>query len=251
MLQDRILDKKVPIPLYFQLKNLIIEEISQGSYPIDSMIPTENELGDLFKISRTTVRQAIGELVQEGRLYRQKSKGTFVAKPKVNQEILNPSISFDDEILKSGRVPTTEILSMEVGPTSDRFAAMCNVEKNAKTVCLYRKIYADKEPILRIKTYLPYDKCHFVMTYNFAQDKLYEVLATNENTRICRVVKTCEAVSAAHEDVDVLSVKKGSPIHFFTTYGYNVQNELIEYSLAYYRGDQSRFHMEIVIDQDL
>ena len=65
MLQDRRLDKSVPIPLYFQLKKFIAEEIDNGNYPPDSMIPTEKELSQIFDISRTTVRQAITELVQE------------------------------------------------------------------------------------------------------------------------------------------------------------------------------------------
>ena len=70
MLYSRNLDKSVPIPLYFQLKKILLEEMSTGSYPIGSMIPTEKELSKIFAISRTTVRQAITELVQEGKLYR-------------------------------------------------------------------------------------------------------------------------------------------------------------------------------------
>lgn len=57
MLLGKKLDKTTPIPLYFQLKELIMSEIKNGSYPKDSMIPTEKELSDMFGISRTTVRQ--------------------------------------------------------------------------------------------------------------------------------------------------------------------------------------------------
>ena len=73
---DRI-DKSVPIPLYFQLKELILAEIKEGHYKSGDLIPTEKEISDAFQISRTTVRQAITELVQEGRLYRVKSKGNM------------------------------------------------------------------------------------------------------------------------------------------------------------------------------
>lgn len=81
MLEDKRLDKDVPIPLYFQLEKLILEEIDNGNYPVGSMIPTEMELSQMFGISRTTVRQAISDLVREEHLYRIKSKGTFVAHP--------------------------------------------------------------------------------------------------------------------------------------------------------------------------
>ena len=64
------IDKTVPIPLYFQLKELVLSEIKEGNYKSGDMIPTEKEISDSFGISRTTVRQAITELVQEGWLYR-------------------------------------------------------------------------------------------------------------------------------------------------------------------------------------
>ena len=72
MLNGKI-DKSVPIPLYFQLKEIIIGEIKNGNYEKDAIIPTEKEFIEHYQISRTTVRQAITELVQEGWLYRVKS----------------------------------------------------------------------------------------------------------------------------------------------------------------------------------
>src|SRR4051812_25015713 len=98
LLRNMQLDKSVPIPLYFQLKELILSEIKEGNYKIGSLIPTENDLSDMFEISRTTVRQAITELVQEGWLYRVKSKGTFVSKPKIEQSFIQALGSFNDQI---------------------------------------------------------------------------------------------------------------------------------------------------------
>ena len=69
-LGDKQLDRTVPIPLYFQLKELVLNEIKEGSYESGAAIPTEAELSEQFGISRTTVRQAIVELVNEGWLHR-------------------------------------------------------------------------------------------------------------------------------------------------------------------------------------
>ena len=76
-------DKSVPIPLYFQLKEIIIGEIKNGNYEKDAIIPTEKEFIEHYQISRTTVRQAITELVQEGWLYRVKSKELLSLFPKL------------------------------------------------------------------------------------------------------------------------------------------------------------------------
>ena len=56
MLEDHKLDKSTPVPLYFQLKSLLLEEIKKNEYPVDSLIPTEKEISEMFQISRTTVR---------------------------------------------------------------------------------------------------------------------------------------------------------------------------------------------------
>lgn len=85
ILESNRIQKDIPIPLYYQLKELILSEIKNGNYPGGSIIPTESEICSFFHISRTTVRKAITELVQEGHLYRVKSKGTFVAIKPINR----------------------------------------------------------------------------------------------------------------------------------------------------------------------
>ena len=112
-LENKQLDKTVPVPLYFQLKALILEEIRSGKYETDSLIPTEKELSEQFDISRTTVRQAVTELVQEGWLYRVKSKGTFIAPKKMTQDFLQKLETFADQTIqkKAARGPDTSIFT--------------------------------------------------------------------------------------------------------------------------------------------
>ena len=72
------LDSKQPIPIYFQLKTLLIEEILTGKYGADGRLPTEHELCERFRISRTPVSRALAELADEGILIRHRRRGTFV-----------------------------------------------------------------------------------------------------------------------------------------------------------------------------
>jgi len=73
------IDKSVPIPIYYQLKECIKEKIRSGEFKPGDRIPTEQELCEMFGISRTPVRQALTELVYEGILYRKPGRGTFVS----------------------------------------------------------------------------------------------------------------------------------------------------------------------------
>lgn len=82
-----MIDKNSPIPVYYQLKNDFIKKIASGVWKAGECISSERELCEIYDVSRMTIRQAIGELVQEGILTRKKGKGTFVCEQKVNQKI--------------------------------------------------------------------------------------------------------------------------------------------------------------------
>ena len=176
MLEDKRLDKDVPIPLYFQLEKLILEEIDNGNYPVGSMIPTEMELSQMFGISRTTVRQAISDLVREEHLYRIKSKGTFVAHPKLVQGFIQSIQSFDDDVRSTGRTPSTEVLDLKLvelksfyevlvgGRTFTALASqsltlkelsnypLISLSDESMTRSFYRQFFLDHDAVLRPDT---------------------------------------------------------------------------------------------------
>src|SRR5215207_1969939 len=72
------IDPKQPIPLYYQLKTLILEEILGGRYGPSNRLPTEHELCEQYAISRTPVSRALSELAEEGVILRHRRRGTFV-----------------------------------------------------------------------------------------------------------------------------------------------------------------------------
>jgi GntR family transcriptional regulator len=247
MLDINKLDKSVPVPLYFQLKNILLEAIKCGDYTVDHIIPTEKLLSELFQISRTTVRQAITEMVQEGWLYRIASKGTFVARRKIKQDFIKQLESFNDQILRTGCSPSTKVFEMKTTEMPKQLCVRFGVPENKPFIYLFRRRYADSEPIVTVETYLPTDKCMFVFVHDFNNESLYKVLATNDKTRICRVNRIMEAVAANTQDVENLSIRRGKPVQLATTIGYNHEDEPIEYSIARYRGDRNRFEVDLMI----
>ena len=92
-------DKNSPIPLYYQLSQLIRQSIESGELKPGEQIPTEFELERELGISRATVRRAISDLVYEGLVVRQRAKGTIVAKKRL-KKVLERLGSFTNEIMK-------------------------------------------------------------------------------------------------------------------------------------------------------
>jgi len=242
------IDKSVPVPLYFQLKTLILNEIKNGCYKTNDLIPTEKDLSDMFKISRTTVRQAITELVSEGWLYRVKSKGTFVSQPKISQDFIKKVESFNDQIQRAGMIPSTEVLSLKVVKASETIASRLELKKNDAVIYLHRKRLADNEPIVTIETFLPYEDCAFLLTHDLEQERLYSILNEHKDTVIFQVKRIVEALEANESDKKYLNIEIGKPIQHFTSTGYNASGKPIEFSLARYRGDRNSFEITVFPD---
>jgi GntR family transcriptional regulator len=242
---DHLIDKTTPVPLYFQLKNIILDEISKGHYHEGDLIPTEKEIGDAFSLSRTTVRQAITELVSEGKLYRIKSKGTFVSKPKLKQDFIKRLETFDETIQRLGMTPSTKLLELKIIKAPDEVASVLRLSEGQKCIFIFRVRYADQEPNVLVRTWLSFDRCQFITQHDLEKESLYRILSRNEDTRIAHINRVMEAMSANMEDARILDIEEGQPIHFFTSIGFNRKEEPIEFSQARYRGDRNRFEVDL------
>lgn len=240
------INREIPIPMFYQLKTILLSDIESGKYAKGAMIPTEAELSEMFGISRTTVRQAVLELVQQGYLRRIKGKGTFVSRPKImHNNFIQKIEGFYDEITRLGMTPSTEVLEcVAIDPPEDVVENL-GLKPGEKTVLLHRKRCADGEPIVVIKTYLPYSSCGFILDHDMETNQLYKLLATRPDTEVCNLVRRIEASEATDKDRKYLNMTIGKPIHFFTTVGYARNGTPIEYSLARYRGDRNRFEVHI------
>jgi GntR family transcriptional regulator len=116
------MDKKSPIPVYYQLAAEIRRKIDEGIWPPGHCIDSERILAEEYNLSRMTVRQAIGELVQAGILTREKGKGTFVCEPKIKQRDI---MSFTEMMNEMGADFKTEVIAFErIEADEDKFTIL-------------------------------------------------------------------------------------------------------------------------------
>src|SRR6266511_3976202 len=106
------LHKASPVPLYYQLKSAIEHLLDSGQWRPDSQVPSERRLCEQFHISRITVRQALAELVREGRLIRSHGRGTFVAQAQLRKPVF-PLVSFTQDVREHGMQPGAKVLLFE------------------------------------------------------------------------------------------------------------------------------------------
>jgi GntR family transcriptional regulator len=242
---SKTINKDIPIPLYYQLKEILLEYINEIHENHEEPIPTEVELSNHFNISRPTVRQAINELVVEGYLFRVKGKGTFIAKPKINQDFLKSLDNFNSEMKKKGLTPSTKVLDLKIIKSDEKVSSALNLKFESKVIQLTRLRYANDEPNVFVTTYLPFDKCPGILDKNFQNQSLYEVLEQEYNLIVYKVTRRLEAILAGEFECDLLEIEKGAPIQFFESIAYLQDGSPIEYSLAKYRGDRNKFTFEL------
>lgn len=116
-------------------------------------LPSERGIGEAFKLTRVTVRQALQNLEAEGLIYRQNRRGWFVTPPAV---IYDPAsnLSFNLYVTEQGHVPHTEKLLQQVEPASAEIAQLMCIKEGTPVLFLHRRRSIDQRPVLIEKMYI-------------------------------------------------------------------------------------------------
>ena len=240
-----IVDKDTPVPLYYQLKLRLQEMIDSGEVKVGDMLPPENDLCKHLGISRPTVRQALNEMVSEGRLTRQKGKGTFVSHPKIDVRFLQKLENFDSQMRQKGLTPSTKVLSLLKLPSVRRVNDILQLEPDEPLISLMRLRFGDGEPVVTVDTFIPYTRFPAILEQDFENNSMYGLLETLYSARICRVHREIEAAAANHREAELLNIENLSPICLVKTIGYTDADLPVEYSVARYRGDRNKFSIDL------
>ncbi len=236
--------KHNPLPLYQQLKAVIEDRIDAGEWLPGTQVPSERELCLQFKISRITVRQAIADLVNEGRLTRTQGRGTFVAYPRIEQR-LSRLTGFTQDMHARGQRPGAQVLQLESVPALPSIARALQLKVGDPVILLKRLRLADGEPLAVETAHLPDRVCHGLLKEKLEGKSLYDFLRKNYNIHPARAEQQLEAVACPPVEANLLGVRKGSPVlHIHrTTYGHDGRPfEIVE---SFYRGDKYVFHAEL------
>ncbi len=128
------LQREAPNPLYMQVKEALLDEILSGRCRPHDRLPSERELSQQFDVSRMTVRQALLELARDGAIYARVGKGTFVAAPKIDQQ-LRTLTSFSQDVRSRGGQSTSRVLEAREMAASAEVAAACWTETRVSNQC--------------------------------------------------------------------------------------------------------------------
>jgi GntR family transcriptional regulator len=236
------IDASSPVPKYHQLRDILLGLIGP-SPQIDSAVPSERELAERFGLSRMTVRQAVDQLVAEGRLYRVSSKGTFVARPKI---VLPMRLtSFSEDMRERGLEPGAVDLGSRRQPADRSVAAALGLDPGAPVHLVHRLRTAHGEPVAIEHAYLPARLTPGLLDPPLGAQSLHARLEDRYGLVLDAGEQTVEAVTARRNVAGTLGVSPGAALLQFTRRSF-AGSEPVEYLVSRYRGD--RYELRVAVD---
>lgn len=229
------------VPLYYQLMDIIINDINCGKYKENDKLPSERELCEIYDISRATVRQTILELEKEGYIYKQHGKGTFVSGERFKQDLLK-FYSFTEEMKKLGKTPSTKVLDFEITRLNERTAKKMNMNEGDKIYKFTRLRLADNKPMIVETSHIPYNRFVGITREDLEREAMYDIFTKRYNAIFTKAEESFRPVLTRENEADLLQNAINSPSMMTERITFE-GNNIIEYTISIARGDKFKYRV--------
>jgi DNA-binding GntR family transcriptional regulator len=207
-LLDPILDRGSPVPLYFQVAQHLEAAIERGDLRVGDRLENEVTLAERWGLSRPTMRQAIGHLVDRGLLVRQRGVGTEVVRRRVHRAVQLTSLYED---LQAGQEPTTEVLVHERAPAEGVVAEQLGLPSGTEVVRLERLRRARGVPLAILRNWLPVPLAGSLSRSALEENGLYACLQAAGAT-VHSAQQRIGARAASPAEAALLDLRRGAPL---------------------------------------
>ena len=234
-------DRSSPVPLYFQVAQHLEHMIESGELPMGTRLENETDLADQLGLSRPTMRRAIEYLVGRGLLVRKRGIGTQVVHAKVTRDVELTSLY--DDLAKTGRTPSTRVVSFRTEPAPDAIAVKLGIAAETPVYVFERLRFADGEPLALMRNHVPAHLVEFTAA-DLETQGLYNMLRANGITmRIAKQAIGARAATAA--EARALGERRGAPLLTMERSAYDEQGRAVEHGHHVYRASRYSFDLTL------
>jgi GntR family transcriptional regulator len=230
-------DAPLSAPKYQSVHDAIL--LSIEGLPAGSAMPTERELCSTYGVSRATVRQALGQLEIEQRIFRRQGKGTFVARPKIEQSL--ELMSHTEGMRSRGIAPSSKLIDVRRIPAGIDVGLQLDLSPKAEVLRIERLRLADGEPIALEVLFLNADRFDGITSALGDNASLYQLLSSNYGVELASAEETIEAVVAEGREAGLLKCQPGMPLLMLSRRTLDTKGQITEFVRSLYRGDRYRF----------
>lgn len=238
-----MIKKNVPIPIYYQIIELIQEQIEKGELKPGDSLPSEREYAEKYEISRMTVRQAFTQLVNTGYLRRLQGKGTFVAEQKIEQT-LHGLTSFTEDMIARGMKPGSQLIHFEIIPATSQIARQLAIKEYGPVYEMKRIRLADDVPMALETNYISANLIKG-LTEQIVNESLYAYIEKQLNFRINYASQVIESSIANEVETQHLNIQKGAPVMRIQRNTFLQNGTPVELVKSSYRADRYKFTIQM------
>lgn len=237
---DFRLDHDGPVPIYEQIQSWMQEQIVNGVWPERYKLPSEADVAAELEVSRGTVRKAIADLAAKGLLVRTHGRGTFVAPKALEQPLADQMVTFSEDLISRGIPFQTSVVEQGIVPADRRVAARLRLQPGRPVFVLKRLRMVNDTPLILLHNYVVKDVCPGIEKMDFAHVRLFELLEDHYGLQIDHGRRTFQAQVADETTGALLDLVEGDPVMHIEQQTFLPNDQLIEFSDLWLRGDQFR-----------
>lgn len=219
----------------------LADALRRGLYPASTRLPGERDLAAQLGVSRSTLRQALTRLADEGQLQRSSQRGWYV-RPAVVGEPPSVLQSFSEMALARGLKPTSQILRQQVRAATFEEAELLHIAPATPVLEVHRVRGLDAVPIC-VDTSVVVGSG--LADADLEDRSLYEALETVCGIVVARSAYSVQAQAASASDAELLRVEEGSPVLVGREVTYDLAQTPVLTSATVYRGDAYRFQADL------
>ena|SRR5690554_2005531 len=240
-----MLDKKNPVPLYYQLKEEIKKKILSGELKPGDSLPSEHDYMNRYNISRSTVRQALASLKNEGCIRMVRGKGTFVNKP-IENLFLGNLLGFSQQMKKQGLPFSGKVLKKEIIKGSSEVSERLEIKPNENVFYLKRLRFVKNKPVIIAENFLPMYLYPGIDELEFENKSLYEILDKDYEIIPYRAIRNFKPQNPSKDDIKLLKISPDTPFLFIESVAFDRKNTPIEFLKAKILGE---FSIELISEK--
>ncbi|OON80660.1 GntR family transcriptional regulator [Streptomyces tsukubensis] len=224
------------IPKYYAVKArvaLLVDTMDEGE-----SLPTERDLAARYEVARETVRQALRDLLLEGRLRRQ-GRGTVVAGPKLEQPL--SLASYTEGVRRQGRTPGRRLISLERFPCPPALSEETGIERGEPVWHLERLLLADDERVGLESTYVAVARVPGLESEFEPDSSFYSYLRERRGITFGEADERIETVLAAPREALLIGTSPALPMLLIHRFSRDSEGLPLERVRTLFRGDRFSF----------
>ena len=226
-----------------QTKLYIKQRILNNEFS-DGRIPSEPELATALGVSRTTVREALSRLENEGAIIRKQGAGTFVNQTGLQIKTRLEEIwSYENALRAHGYIPSVKVLSVAETPASTDLAQALDMEEEETVLVVEKLFFEDKTPAIFTANSIPKRLLVKPVTDDAARAPVYDFLEEYCQQHLLYYLSEIVPVIAQGDLAAVLDVRPDTALFSFEEIGYNTDNQPVVKAVSYFRDDLIRFRL--------